>query len=101
MSKLPLKLERWGWFASILILYLLFPTRKYYWDGISFAQIIEDSPGLHPHLIHPNHLLYDVFGYFMYKLAGLSGTPVRALYVLQVTNCVLSVLCAYVLFRIL
>jgi hypothetical protein len=95
------KLGRWGLFATILVLYLLFPTRKYYWDGISFAQIIEDARGLHPNLIHPNHLLYNVFGYFIYKVVGLSGIPVRSLYVLQVLNCVLSVLCAYVFFLIL
>jgi hypothetical protein len=101
MLKLTPRLERWGLFIGILLLYLLLPTRKYYWDGISFAQIIEDAPGLHPHLIHPNHLLYNVFGYLIYKLAGLSGIPVRALHVLQFANCLLSVLCAYIFFLIL
>lgn len=88
-------------FVGLSLLYLLLPTRKYYWDGISFAQIIEDVPRLHPNLIHPNHLLYNVFGYLIYKAVGLSGIPVRALYVLQFINCVLGVLCAYVIFLIL
>jgi len=101
MPESTAKLARCGLFVTILLLYLLFPTRKYYWDGISFAQVIEDAPGLHPNLIHPNHLLYNVFGYLIYKAVGLSGVAVRSLYVLQVTNCVLSVLCAYVFFLIL
>jgi hypothetical protein len=101
MSKLPQRSEQGSLFVGLSLLYLLLPTRKYYWDGVSFAQIIEDVPRLHPNLIHPNHLLYNVFGYLIYKAVGLSGIPVRALYVLQFMNCVLGVLCAYVIFLIL
>jgi hypothetical protein len=88
-------------FAGILLAYLLLLTKNYYWDGIFFAQVIEDAPNLNPALLHPNHLFYNVLGYFFYKAARLLGLEVRAVEVLQVLNCFISVACAYVLFRIL
>jgi hypothetical protein len=88
-------------FAGILLAYLLLLTKNYYWDGIFFAQKIEDVPGLDPSLLHPNHLFYNVFGYFFYRAARAVGLQVRAIEVLQVLNCFVSVLGAYVLFRIL
>jgi hypothetical protein len=88
-------------FASVLLAYLLLLTKNYYWDGIFFAQKIEDVPGLDASLLHPNHLFYNVFGYFFYRAAQALGLQVRALEVLQVLNCFIGALCAYVLFRIL
>lgn len=57
-AKLNEKRHGWAWLAAfgILAVYWAFPTRNYYWDGIAFAQAIEDAPGLGPLLIHPNHL---------------------------------------------
>jgi len=81
--------------------YLLFPTQNYYWDGISFASTIESSHGLGSALIHPHHLLYNVFGYLLYSLAQGAGWHVRAVELLQISNSILSVLCALLLFRFL
>jgi hypothetical protein len=88
-------------FAGILVSYLLLLTRNYYWDGIFFSQVIEDAPSLNATLLHPNHLFYNVLGYFFYRAARLLGLQVRAVEVLQVLNCFIGALCAYVLFRIL
>lgn len=88
-------------FAGILLSYLLLLTKNYYWDGVFFAQKIEDVPGLDPSLLHPNHLFYNVFGYFFYRAARALGFQVRAMEVLQVLNCFIGALSAYVLFRIL
>lgn len=88
-------------FAGILVAYLLLLTKNYYWDGVFFAQKIEDVPGLDASLLHPNHLFYNVFGYFFYRAARAVGLQVRAIEVLQVLNCFIGVLSAYVLFRIL
>jgi hypothetical protein len=44
-------------FSVTAVIYLLFPTRVYYWDGIVFAQAIEDASRLNPSLVHPNHLI--------------------------------------------
>lgn len=88
-------------FAGILLAYLLLLTKNYYWDGIFFSQVIEDAPNLNPALLHPNHLFYNVFGYFFYKAALALGLQVRAVEVLQVVNCFIGVACAYVFFRIL
>lgn len=88
-------------FAGILLSYLLLLTKNYYWDGIFFAQTIEDAQYLDPQLLHPNHLIYNVAGYIFYKAAQALGLQVRAVEVLQILNCFVGVLSAYVLFRIL
>lgn len=88
-------------FPTILLVYLLFPTKLFYWDGIDFAQAIEDAPRLSPSLFHPNHLLYNVFGYLAYKTALGIGLQMRALRVLQATNSLLSVLASATFFHIL
>jgi len=91
----------WITAIGILIVYLAFPTRTYYWDGVNFALSIENSSGLSSSLIHPHHLLYNVFGYAIYHLCDSAGLHVRALQVLQVTNGVLSALAAGLFFRFL
>jgi hypothetical protein len=88
-------------FAGILLSYLLLLTKNYYWDGIFFAQTIEDAQYLDPQLLHPNHLIYNVLGYLFYRAARGVGLQIRAVEVLQILNCFIGVGCAYVLFRIL
>jgi hypothetical protein len=88
-------------FAGVLALYLFLPTKNYFWDGVDFAQNIEDATRLNSSLFHPNHLLYNPFGYIIYRAFQGIGINLRALEVLQITNSVLSVFSAYLLFRIL
>jgi hypothetical protein len=95
------KLIPWLVFPAILLIYLCFPTKNYFFDGIAFAQAIEDAPRLDTSLIHPNHLVYNVLGYLFYKLIQAVGIHLRALQVLQIMDSAMSVLSAYVLFRIL
>lgn len=66
--------------------YLLLPTREFYWDGVGFAQTIEASHGSPDHLLHPNHLLYNLMGYAVWKAAAAVGMTVRALFILQALN---------------
>jgi hypothetical protein len=82
------------------LVYLTFRTRNYYWDGIAFAQTIENAQDLNSSLLHPNHLIYTVVGYLFYK-SLLFFTAVRAIDALQIMNCALSALCALVMFQIL
>ncbi len=91
----------WIMFPAILLVYLLFPSKNYYWDGIFFARVIEDVRGLSTSLLHPNHLLYNVVGYFLYKCARTVGLNWRAVEVLQFANSLVSTLTALLLFRIL
>jgi hypothetical protein len=91
----------WLLMAFIALIYLAFPTRVYYWDGIAFAQAIEDASGLNASLVHPNHLIYNFVGYIFYKLLLSLGFQLRAITALQILNCVLSAACAGVLFGIL
>lgn len=85
----------------VLTTYLFLPTKNYYWDGIGFAQSIEDSPGLGSTLVDPNHLVYRLVGYCIYTPVQRMGLPIRALEVLRITNSLLSAVSAYLLFRIL
>lgn len=102
MNQLPdSKRAAWLLFAAVLAVYLLFPTRNFYWDGIDFAHDIEQAATLAPNLLHANHLLYSPFGYLVYRLARWLGSDARAVVVLQYANCVLGALCAVLLYRVL
>lgn len=96
-----LQITAWLLFIAIAVIYLSFPTRVYYWDGIAFAQAIEDVSSLNASLAHPNHLVYNFLGYLFYKLLRVFGANVRAVTALQILNSLLSTLCAWVLFSIL
>src|SRR5215212_6121509 len=95
------RLTPWVLSFAIALIYLLFPTRVYYWDGIVFAQAIEDASKLTPSLVHPNHLIYNFVGYLFYKLLHSLGAEVRALVALQILNSLLSAACARIFFSIL
>lgn len=81
-------------------IYLTFPTREFYWDGIIYAKFIEDAPGFGAHLFHPNHLFYNVLGYAAFHTAQSLGLQIRAIYVLQFVTVVFGVLCAGVFYAI-
>jgi hypothetical protein len=86
---------------ALLALYLAFPTRAYYWDGIVFAQAIEDASSASVSLAHPNHLVYNFAGYFFYRLLRGLGANMRALTALQILNSIISAGSATILFLIL
>lgn len=75
-----------------LLLYLALPTRGFYWDGVAFAIDIEKRRPA-ASLVHPNHLIYSLWGAWIYKLTGLAGIHARALFILQAANSVLAGLC--------
>jgi len=91
----------WLLFIAIALIYLSFRTRIVYWDGIVFAQMIENARGLSPSLVHPNHLIYNFAGYIFYKLLRSFSPELRALTALQILNCILSAICARVFYSIL
>ena len=87
---------------ALLALYLAFPTKVYYWDGIVYAQMIEDAAaGAKISLAHPNHLIYGFVGYFLFRTLHVVGINLRALSVLRILNSVFSAGCAALLFAIL
>ena len=89
--------------ASILAVYSAYLTRTYYWDGVLFSLNIESvHAGQAPvaSLIHPNHLMYSVLGYAVYTVYTVCGLHLRAISVLQIFNVALSVIAAYVLYKI-
>jgi hypothetical protein len=87
-------------FAAVLLLYLSFPTQNYYWDGVFFAQIIEEDPGGLWYL-HPNHLLYNPLGRLLWLGANAVGMNLRALTVLQILSSLAGAAAVAILFLIL
>lgn len=95
------RLVVWTVFPAVLVVYLCFPTKNYFFDGVDFAYTIESARSLSTSLVHPNHLIYNLVGYLIYKAVRAVGIDIRALEVLRIANSLLGVLSAYVLFRIL
>ncbi|MGO9261279.1 MAG: hypothetical protein ACLQU1_33965 [Bryobacteraceae bacterium] len=77
------------WLALPLAVYLLLPTRNFYWDGVAFAIAIEKQAGLRETL-HPSHLLYIPAGVWLYGAAAALGLKIRALFLLQTVNSLLA-----------
>lgn len=88
-------------FTLIAAIYLGFPTKNYYWDGIAFAQAIEGAPQIHQSLVHPNHLIYNLVGYVFYRALQFVGFNLRAVTALQILNSLCGALTAVLLFRVL
>lgn len=92
--------------GAILIVYAVLPTKNYYWDGVSFAQNIEQAGGLNSpifwtSIIHPNHLIYNSIGYLVWHAVLGLGFHVRAIAVLQAINMVAAAACAWLMHRLL
>jgi hypothetical protein len=87
-------------FFAVLVVYLSFPTKNYYWDGISYAQDIEDDYA-GPWYLHPNHLLYGPLGQQLWLASNAAGLNLRALTVLQMLSSVAGAATAALLFCIL
>lgn len=92
--------------VAVFVIYAILPTKNYYWDGVSFAQDIEQagrfgSPTFWLNIIHPNHLLYNSLGYLVWIALQIVGLKLRAIAVLQAINMILAALCVAVLQRTL
>jgi hypothetical protein len=75
-----------------LIFYFTLPTRDFYWDGVAFAINIEKHlPAAS--LVHPSHLVYTLWGAWLYDLCNTVGIHTRAIFILQTANSVLAELC--------
>lgn len=99
--------DNFGWrtlllaIAGVLLIYLLYPTKNFYWDGIYFSSVIEDAPALDASLLHPNHLFYNVVGYLAYQLIGVFGWNIRAVHVLEFVSSIFGAAGAIVFFFVL
>lgn len=82
-----------------LVIYGLFPSREFYWDGIGFAAVIESARSL-ADLFNPNHLVYNLLGWLFWKVLTLSGLSVRALFVLQAMNALFAAASVFLLWKI-
>jgi hypothetical protein len=79
-------------------LYLLLPTREFYWDGVIFSLEIERSNGNLNDLFRANHLIYNLVGFFLFD--AFNG-QIRALFLLQILNGVLAGICLLTVYFIL
>jgi len=101
MRRLREALVQVGLCLFVLTIYLLFPTKNYYFDGVFFARSVEAAPALTSALLHPNHLIYEPFIYCCYRALLFFGVHVRALSLMQITNSILSAAAALLMFRLL
>lgn len=82
---------------SFVVLYACFLTRNYYWDGLSFAIDIERAQSWRD-LLNAHHLLYNLIGYGEYLLVC---RRVRALYLMQWSNCLAGGVLIWLAYRLL
>src|ERR671939_69976 len=78
-----------GLFLALIFgaIYLLWPTKNSYWDGVAFAVVIERAQhGAELFSVH--HLLYEFVGAGLYRLFG---GHIRALYLMQAFNALVAV----------
>jgi hypothetical protein len=87
-------------FGLPLLFYCALPTRNFYWDGVAFAITIEGRPPA-ASLFSPSHLLYMLWGSWLYRLAEAAGIHTRALFVMQAANGVLAGLSVILFYRCL
>jgi len=88
------------WLALPLAVYLLLPSRNYYWDGIAFAINVDEQLPLSDTL-HPNHLIYTAVNVWLYHAALLIGLKTRALFLIQFVNSLLAGTNLVLIFRAL
>lgn len=89
-----------GIWLAVLFIYILLPTRDFYWDGVAYAIDIEHASSW-LQLFHPNHLLYTLLGAGIWHAAQAVGLPTRALFAMATLNSVLSAVAATLVYRLL
>lgn len=86
--------------ALFFLVYLLTPTSFYSYDSLTAALSLEF--GQFPqNLFNPFHLLAPIPGFLVYKLAGITGFPVRVLYIMQFMNAALGAIAVALFYRAL
>jgi len=73
------------WLLLPMAVYLAFPTRGYYWDGLTFAINVEKQLPLRD-LLSPSHLIYSAASLWLYQLVLGFFFKTRALFLLQHVN---------------
>jgi hypothetical protein len=84
-----------------LIVYWLIPTKLYFWDGINFSINIEAPNAAAVSLFHPNHLVYNLIGFAVWKGLAALGFDFRVLPVLQVMNALIAAATVYLFWNVL
>jgi hypothetical protein len=85
----------------VLVVYLVLPTRLYFWDGVAFSINIEAPNASAISLFHPNHLVYNLIGYAVWKGLSAVGIALRVLPILQALNAFFAAATVYFLWQIL
>ena len=97
-SSVAIPAARGALLALPLILYIAIPTRNFYWDGVAFAVDIEKHLPFGS-LVHPSHLLYKVWGAWLFRMVEALGINTRCLFVLQAANGVLAGISVVLLYK--
>jgi hypothetical protein len=102
----PLRDETGNWQRLLVTLiafavYLLLPTRLYFWDGVCFSLNIEAPNASASSLLHPNHLIYNLIGYAVWKGLSAAGIALRVLPLLQALNALFAAATVYLVWQVL
>jgi len=84
--------------ALPLLVYLFLPTRNFYWDGVAFAIDIEKGLPAAA-LFHPSHLIYKLWGAWIYGACESLGLHIRALFAMQAANAIIGAGCVVLVHR--
>jgi len=93
----------WLIVVFLALVYSATLTSDYYWDGITFALQIEKVATTERGadlLFHQNHLIYNGFGYMLYRITQAFGFSIRALQVLQIANAIAGAIAVGVFYRL-
>ena len=86
-------------FFAVLLMYLVLPTKNYYWDGIGLSYDVEHAES-RP-LLHQNHLLYGPLAHVAWHANHALFPGVQALGLLQVINAFFGAATVAVFYRAL
>ncbi|MDO8734308.1 MAG: hypothetical protein Q7K21_04020, partial [Elusimicrobiota bacterium] len=72
---------------AIIVIYLLFPCKFFYFDGLMYASIVEaKDPGWQRQLAWANHLSFNYYGHIFWRLLKYIGIEKDGYSALQIMN---------------
>ena len=85
----------WAIFAGFLLLYLVFPNNNQGYDSYSYAISVKHGTDL----FHPHHLLYNLFGYVIYRIFAF--TDLGSMKILSLANSILAAFTLVFIYKII
>ena len=88
--------------AVCFLVYVVFLCKMFYFDGLMYAGIVEaKDPGWENRLAWANHLSYNYYGHFFWKMFNSVGLKVNGYTALEIMNSMFSALTVGIFFLFL